>query len=1091
MKFKTASPVRIEALDRRLLLAATPVLVKDINLSTVGSAPHDFVDVNGTFFFAASDGWSGNDDLWKTDGTPTGTVRVKDFGPAQGLNYRPLGELTALNGRLLFAATDYDGSNYELWTSDGSEAGTFRVKDIVPGRDGSSPIDFEVVNNTLFFSAMDAAGDTELWKTDGTEAGTVRVKDIWPGPTASNPSFLTNLNGTLYFFAGDETVGTELWKSDGTEAGTVRAVDVRPGVESSGTFGMRAVGSHLFFISPDTDGGMTLWRTDGTDAGTLALRSFVFGSDAFPRLLLDYNGTLIFAADDGETGWELWQSDGTAAGTVLIRDIFAGANSSSPTAPAVLNGTIYFGASDESGGYEVWKSDGTEAGTVRFKDIVPGVGGSNPEWMTTVNGAVYFAANSVASGDAPNRELWKTDGTDAGTVPVADIAPGILNSNPTYLAAGRNRLYFVPTEAGGDQEPWVSDGTAAGTLKLSDINRAPLGSNPDNFIDVNGTIFFTAGADPSVKELWKSDGTAGGTTRVGDVLVSPFLGGVNVNGILYFTGYDPQGGWELWRSDGTEAGTVRVKDTVPGPNESRPGYAIQFNGTVLFSNAAAELWKTDGTEAGTVRVSSDMRPVTPFVISNGAVYFGAYDADDIGGTTGALWKTDSTTSGTIRVAAAMPSELVDVNGTLYFRGEDPTFGSELWKSDGTATGTVMVKDIFPGSSSFPFFLTALSHSLLFFARSDNTFTSHLWKSDGTAAGTQRIGPTVPHGGSVGVVGDTFYFTTWSGNYGLWRSNGSSATQVKEFTVDVPRNLTDVNGTLYFTVPTSGAGNELWTSDGSDAGTVQVADLMPGPEGSFPSGLTVVNGRTLFFGASDPQAGRELWKLELPGVAGRYVFYNDSAFDGRNAAANAADDAAIATDKSALRTGDDPTFDNLTNYTKGLNGIMIDAGGLARPDLLTAADFTFRRRTLGGTAWTTADAPAQVTVRRGAGASGTDRVTLVWPSGAVRNGWLEVTVNANARTGLTSPDVFTFGNAVGDTGGAVPGMVDASDVLRTRAAWFSAAPITSEFDFDRDGRTNAMDLTIVRSQAARPAVGAPQRQNWRPTVAVLSAARERR
>ncbi len=152
--------------------AAAPYMVKDIDAYTVGSQPAYLTDVGGTLFFTANDGTNG----------------------------------------------------YELWKSDGTQAGTVLVKDIWPGSLPSSPwssrSDLTNVNGTLFFVAADGVHGSELWKSDGTEAGTVLVKDIWPGSDPSScysgPSSLTNVNGTLFFIANDGTHGYELWKSDGT-----------------------------------------------------------------------------------------------------------------------------------------------------------------------------------------------------------------------------------------------------------------------------------------------------------------------------------------------------------------------------------------------------------------------------------------------------------------------------------------------------------------------------------------------------------------------------------------------------------------------------------------------------------------------------------------------------------------------------------------------------------------------------------------------------------------------------------------------------------------------------------------------------------
>jgi hypothetical protein len=164
-----------------------------------------------------------------------------------------------------------------------------------------------------------------------------------------------------------------------------------------------------------------------------------------------------------------------------------------------------------------------------------------------------------------------------------------------------------------------------------------------------------------------------------------------------------------------------------------------------------------------------------------------------------------------------------------------------------------------------------------------------------------------------------------------------------------------------------------------------------------------------------------------------VFYNNSTFDGRDPAAGAADDAAIAVDKSPLLPGQAPTWDHVTSYSKGINGVMIDVEGLPQDLGVTREDFD-----LDG-----APPPASVAVRRGAGAGASDRITLTWPDGAVRDTWLRVTVKSGERTGLAAPDVFCFGNLVGETGDrGSPSRVTALDLRRVRAALFSDAGITS-------------------------------------------------
>jgi len=200
------------------------------------------------------------------------------------------------------------------------------------------------------------------------------------------------------------------------------------------------------------------------------------------------------------------------------------------------------------------------------------------------------------------------------------------------------------------------------------------------------------------------------------------------------------------------------------------------------------------------------------------------------------------------------------------------------------------------------------------------------------------------------------------------------------------------------------------------------------------------------------------------VLGRRLFYNESKFDGANAAINADDDAAIAPDKSAYLAGSGPaTFDNISSYSRGINGVMIDLAG-SHPDI-TAADFQFRMGNsdaLGS--WTAAPAPLAVAVRSGAGAGGSDRVEIVWANGAIANQWLEVTLLPTANTSLAAPDIFYFGSRIGDTGSgtAMVAITNATDEIDTRLSQGLGSSITNVHDFDRSGMVNATDSITSRT-----------------------------
>jgi ELWxxDGT repeat protein len=260
----------------------------------------------------------------------------------------------------------------------------------------------------LYFQAEDGTTGNELWTSDGTAAGTVLVTDIRPGTSPSYPSYLTAMGGRLYFAAEDGTTGNELWTSDGTAAGTVLVKDIVPGTSASNPLSLTAVGGRLYFIADDGTTGHELWTSDGTAAGTVLLKDILPGtSGSNPVNLTDVGSSLYFTANAGTTGDELWTSDGTAAGTVLVKDIRPGMSGASPNFLTDVGGRLYFRASDGTTGNELWTSDGTTAGTVLVTDIRPGTSGSSPSNLTAVGSSLYFTANDGTTGF----ELWTLDTT--------------------------------------------------------------------------------------------------------------------------------------------------------------------------------------------------------------------------------------------------------------------------------------------------------------------------------------------------------------------------------------------------------------------------------------------------------------------------------------------------------------------------------------------------------------------------------------------------------------------------------------------------------------------------------------------------------
>ena len=313
-------------------------------------------------------------------------------------------------------------------------------------------------NGTTFFRGDDVQHGSGLWKTDGTAAGTVFIKNVVADQ-------LIAVSDTLFFTAPDPANGgTELWKSDGTAAGTVIVKDINPYFNSFfGPKHLTNVNGTLFFDAFDIAHGRELWKSDGTESGTVMVTDLfpgtydddnlvVVGNNGISfdqsRNLVNFNGTLFFSGEStssttGDTGYELFKSDGTAAGTVLVKDIrpnnVSPLLSSFPDFLTVINGTLFFAANDGVHGDELWKTDGTTAGTALVKDISPGAGSSYPFHLINVNGTLFFTANDGVHGS----ELWKSDGTAAGTVLVKDIQTGTATSSPYSLTNANGTLFFA------------------------------------------------------------------------------------------------------------------------------------------------------------------------------------------------------------------------------------------------------------------------------------------------------------------------------------------------------------------------------------------------------------------------------------------------------------------------------------------------------------------------------------------------------------------------------------------------------------------------------------------------------------------------
>lgn len=424
-----------------------------------------------------------------------------------------------LNGKMIFiAATDTAG--HELYTSDGTQAGTTLLKNINPGSGGiSSPNDnwkrVILDGSKYFFYGDDGLAGLKLWMTNGTTAGTQMITDSKSLLGYPNALYTIGAYKGAVYFSASANSDYYLWKSDGTPAGTREFKQIR------GASSFTNYNGKLYFIASDYSfKNRELWVTDSSSGGTMMLKDINPGDgNAFSnnQQLIEYKGQLFFWADDGLHGYELWTTDGTATGTVMVKDIWQGlGNSRFVQDFTVFNNKLYFAANDSVHGIELWESDGTTAGTKMVKDIYPGIRSSKPYNIRLCNNKLYFSAMDTFN---HGEETWISDGTAAGTRMLKEIAPDTLSGAGTGFTAYKNHVFFQAPDSTASiyqSRLWITDGTGTNTHSI-----APIGATVDSALYsqwyssfnesfvYRGALYFAANFDGTGMELWSLKDTTG------------------------------------------------------------------------------------------------------------------------------------------------------------------------------------------------------------------------------------------------------------------------------------------------------------------------------------------------------------------------------------------------------------------------------------------------------------------------------------------------------------------------------------------------------------------------------------------------------
>ncbi len=667
-------------------------ILKDIVVGSTGSNSNLFGKVGTNIFFAAYD-IDSKSKLWKTDGTEAGTVMVaneldgsdnyisgkrisfdnnlyfttrtnklyKTDGNNITLVYSNLsiyGEIVKINNLIYFIRQN--GNDFELWKSDGSPAGTEKIMTIL-----TSPFYYNTIVRTLagqsklyiqfsYFSNSTFQNITQHWVSDGTAIGTFNVNSLNQNySTGSLNNQLAVVGDIYYFTAYDPTNGFELWKTDGTSIGTYMVKNINKGIASSNPGQFVALNNEVYFSADDIKYGREIWKTDGTTTNTQLLKDYNAGinpdvnSYSIISGMIDYNNMII-----AQISHELVKFDSNTPPTPYYNQGVI--NPQNPEFIKYNNKVFYKGYDRQYGGYELYVTDGNTANKV--KDLSIGFEGADPTNFFIWGGLLYFTTNN-------NTKIWKTDGTEEGTLLVKEFSNGLIRSkfydvNGFILFSHEGQTY--------GHELWKSDGTESGTKLVKDINIGSASASIGNMVVFDNNLFFRA-YDGINSHLYKSDGSSANTVLFYNS--SSTNTPVVFKNKLFFIMSDYYGApYYLSSTDGISEPTklkLLGNNSLQNVGNTR---LININNTILVFDiipdlSTHELWMSDGSTTNTKPVKVIRKKTADNYYMNIEEYF--YH-----------------------------------NNKLYFAVDDGIHGKELWMWDFNCPESMLISNSINQDSDF-------------------------------------------------------------------------------------------------------------------------------------------------------------------------------------------------------------------------------------------------------------------------------------------------------------------------------------------------------------------------------------------------------
>ncbi|RFS14125.1 ELWxxDGT repeat protein [Emticicia sp. C21] len=587
-----------------------------------------FFQINNQLYFLIYKELDNSFEYWKTDGTEIGTVLIKTLTLPRKVQY--FGEGFYFKGKYYYSFND---GSVNFIVSDGTINGTTTYKNNRVGIYG-----YQAFTDYFYFHTADPGGlnyRTKLWKCAGDSTSSQKALFEIDGDTTYSVSNLFKFKNNLHFIS---------YTNGQIRISKFDTVTLNVNHITNSLFGplnLTINGSKLYYSSVSTD-----YSTIGfyENNGSLASNTLIFS--------MPYNDSFIYNFYKGENNYYVSQQK-TENGQIIDDVIYWIYNGSTlvkltDIVPDITLGIyynavgaagdiFYFSASDSQHGYELWRTDGTTAGTYMIKDINSQIASSYPKVLFGLGNYAYLMADDKTNGV----ELWKSNGTSTS-----------LHANLNQ----DNRIEHVLGSSYRGHKKFKSSYIIGLSYKHFQI--LPNGNiNHLSFLEANGNTNFHEFKDSlyymgNDNNLWKTNGTPTGTKKAVHLdSTNNGTGNIgyqilnNTESSLFFTS---DASSILWKTNGTKSGTLKLHEfkitELPFFNPSSFYSSWTLGNLLIFERRntslnRTELWRSDGTVAGTFQLATN-NYLSGYGTFNNQLYF-----RDKGG----LWKTNGTQEGTLQI----------------------------------------------------------------------------------------------------------------------------------------------------------------------------------------------------------------------------------------------------------------------------------------------------------------------------------------------------------------------------------------------------------------------------------------------------------